>query len=126
MKTPEKTTTSKTFEIEYTSADLSEMRENGYSEDELPSKGSHTFRRARHIVPRKEQKIRISIFLDGDIIDYFKKIGEETETGYQTLINQTLRAQIVDAEIPESAPLTEDKLFEKDFLSKLKAELATV
>ena len=42
MNKPE-TNSTKTFEVEYTEADLEELRQEGYSEDELPKLGLHTF-----------------------------------------------------------------------------------
>ncbi len=93
MKTPETNTTDKSFEIEYTDADIQEMRESGYSEDELPTVGKHTFRRARHITPRHEQKIKITMYVDADILDFFKERAKEPNASpYQTQINNELRA----------------------------------
>lgn len=72
-----------------------------------------------------ESKRRITIYLDADVIEHFKRSGEQTKEGYQTLINRTLRAAVVSPP-QNSAPLTEDKLFERAFLSKLKAELQAI
>ncbi len=37
-------------------------------------------------------KKSITIRLDADVIDYFKKLGEETNVPYQTLVNDFLRS----------------------------------
>lgn len=76
-------------------------------------------------VSLRDCKSRITIYLDADIIEFFKQAAEESGNAYQTLINQTLRG-IVDGSATSDAVLTEDKLFDKDFLTKLKAELETV
>lgn len=47
-------------------------------------------------------KSRITIFLDNDILSEFKQRAEQTGKGYQTLINDTLRADLKDS----TAPLT--------------------
>lgn len=47
-------------------------------------------------------KSRITIFLDNDILNEFKQRAEATGKGYQTLINDTLRADLKDS----AAPLT--------------------
>lgn len=47
-------------------------------------------------------KTRITIFLDNDIVSEFKQRAEKTGKGYQTLINDTLRADLKDS----AAPLT--------------------
>jgi len=42
----------------------------------------------------KESKSRITIYLDSDVVEFFKNAAENSKTGYQTLINQTLREKI--------------------------------
>jgi len=42
----------------------------------------------------KESKSPVAIYLDTDIIEYFKHEAENSRTDYQTLINQTLREKI--------------------------------
>lgn len=53
-------------------------------------------------------KTRITIMLDDDIIDAFRKRAEARGIGYQTAINETLRATLDD----ENVPLTAGKLRE--------------
>ena len=72
---------------------------------------------------KKENKKAITIMLDPDIIEYFKKQTEGTTTGYQTLINQTLREKIDGA---ESNDLIEKLLNDKEALKRLKAELEAI
>jgi uncharacterized protein (DUF4415 family) len=75
----------------------------------------------------KESKSRITIMLDTDIIEYFKKQSEGTTIGYQTLINQTLREKINSPQSNKNADeLIERLLRDKNALSRLKAELETV
>lgn len=45
-------------------------------------------------------KSRITIFLDNDILSEFKQRAEKTGKGYQTLINDTLRADLKDGASP--------------------------
>jgi len=54
-------------------------------------------------------KTRITIFLDDDILAAFRERAAQSGKGYQTLINETLRASLS----PESAPLTVE-LFRKE------------
>ncbi len=51
-------------------------------------------------------KTRISIFLDDDILAAFRERASQSGKGYQTLINEALRAHLS----PESAPLTVELL----------------
>lgn len=71
----------------------------------------------------KESKNRITIYLDADIVEYFKAEAEQSKIGYQTLINQTLREKINSSKTNE---LFENLLKDKAALSRLKAELETV
>jgi uncharacterized protein (DUF4415 family) len=74
-----------------------------------------------------EAKNRITIYLDADIVEHFKTQAENSKTGYQTLINQTLREKITGAQPAEKADeLIERLLQDKNALSRLKAELETV
>lgn len=56
----------------------------------------------RGAVVNDSKKTRITIFLDNDIVSEFKQRAEKTGKGYQTLINDTLRADLKDS----AAPLT--------------------
>ena len=51
-------------------------------------------------------KTRITIFLDDDILAAFRERASQNGKGYQTLINNALRASLS----PESAPLTVEML----------------
>jgi uncharacterized protein (DUF4415 family) len=75
----------------------------------------------------REAKNRITIYLDADIVEHFKTQAEIFKTGYQTLINQTLREKINSSESNKNADeLIERLLSDKNALSRLKAELETV
>jgi len=57
-------------------------------------------------------KTRITIMLDDDVIEHFRKAAEATGTGYQTMINSALKAAVVDAKTktPKDKPLTASTL----------------
>ncbi len=75
----------------------------------------------------REVKNRITIFLDADIVKHFKTQAEISKTGYQTLINQSLREMIGGSQTEKTADEVIERLLEdKTALSKLKAELETV
>jgi uncharacterized protein (DUF4415 family) len=50
----------------------------------------------RGAVARISAKTRITINIDEDVIAAFRKIGDETGTGYQTLINSALREYLAN------------------------------
>ena len=75
----------------------------------------------------KESKSRITIYLDSDVVESFKNAAENSKTGYQTLINQTLREKINNPQSDKNAEdFFERLLRNKAALSKLKAELETI
>lgn len=45
-------------------------------------------------------KSRITILLDNDILSEFKQRAEKAGKGYQTLINETLKADLKDSATP--------------------------
>ena len=57
-------------------------------------------------------KTRITIMLDDDVIEHFRKAAEGLGTGYQTMINSALKAVVVDAKNKTSKdkPLTASTL----------------
>lgn len=63
------------------------------------------FRTAELVVPSTE-KTRINIRLDKDIVDYFKRQGR----GYQTRINDVLKAYVLSKRIEEQREALEDPI----------------
>lgn len=62
----------------------------------------------------KNVKVRISIMIDGEVLDAFKMAAEKRHVGYQTLINSKLRDCMGDLERSlEDRVATLEKLFIK-------------
>ncbi|MEP6657993.1 MAG: BrnA antitoxin family protein [Betaproteobacteria bacterium] len=57
----------------------------------------------RGAVLRSEGKTRITIYLDDAVIERFKSLSEKTGKGYQTLVNDALRAHLGVDEAPLTA-----------------------
>lgn len=57
-------------------------------------------------------KTRITIMLDDDVIEHFRKAAEALGAGYQTMINSALRAAVAAAKgkASEDKPLTASTL----------------
>lgn len=72
----------------------------------------------------RKSKNRITIYLDTDIVDHFKKQTKNGSVGYQTLINQALREKI-DAPTTIDDPI-EKLLKDKKILRRLKESLKGV
>jgi uncharacterized protein (DUF4415 family) len=109
--------------VEYTEQDVREMREQGIPEDELPGVGVHKFQRSRFITDRRAQKIKISIYLDADILDFFKDLAAKPNAApYQTQINNELRAVMEKKQSSDEA-VTLTMLENPKFLSSLAEKL---
>ncbi len=123
---------SKEVVIEYTEEDVAEMRAEGIDEDAIPSVGKHVFRRGgfRERYPsfnRKETKARINIYVDLDVLNYFRSRAENPNAApYQTQINAELR-KIMERDQAANGSKTEssfdDLLENEEFLSKLSEKL---
>jgi uncharacterized protein (DUF4415 family) len=64
---------------------------------------SHDFSKGKRgpVVPTKG-KMRITLFVDDDVLAQFRERASVRGMGYQTLINETLRASLS----PEAEPVT--------------------
>lgn len=124
MKKHETNSTPKSFEVEYTEADIQEMREKGVSEEDLPSVGIHTFRRSRFITKRSDQKLKVTIMLDADVVDFYKEQAAKAgKLPYQTQINRQLRQAMEKAQNPKSQVVTMEMLENPAFLAELATKL---
>ena len=124
MKNQETSMTDKKFEVEYTASDIQEMRENGYAEEDLPRIGKHSFQRARHYTPRNQQKLKVTIMLDADVLDFYKeRAAEQGNLPYQTQINRELRQAMETARRPASKVVTLEMLENPTFLAELADKL---
>lgn len=118
--------------IEYTEADVAEMRAQEIDEEAIPAVGKHVFRRGgfRERFPnfnRKESKARINIYVDLDVLEYFRSRAEKPNAApYQTQINAELRA-IMERDLATAKPEIEaaiDVLLKNDdFLDRLSHRL---
>jgi len=95
---------------------------------EMESRGLRRITRPKFLDNVKNKRLRdcksrITILIDADIIEHFKKLSEESGKGYQTLINQTLRNSI-DLEKTILSEVKDELLNDKRFLEELKTALA--
>ena len=71
-------------------------------------------------------KVKISLYLDGDVLEYFKQRAKSSHAApYQTQINNELR-RVMENNSPDAASLEKDILNNEGFLRALKEKLATV
>lgn len=79
--------------LEITQEQYDEAMAKGWTEDDILPPGKHIFRRRTRKIEPREAKIKMTMFIDGDILQHFKKRAETPNAApYQTQINQELRA----------------------------------
>ena len=129
MQNKQKSTTNTTDkEVTYTvtEKEYQEGLAKGWTDDEMLKPGKYKVRRSRFVVKPQETKVKISLYLDGDILEYFRKRAAEPHAApYQTQINNELR-QIMKNDSMDAPSLEKDILNNKEFLRALKKKLATV
>ena len=54
-------------------------------------------------VVKPKGKTRITIYLDDDVIEAYRKMGDQRGRGYQTLINEALRETLGTSQRPVDA-----------------------
>ena len=114
------------FEVATSVEDQEKMRSEGVSEDEIPPVGVRRYRRSRFHAKPGESKVKISLYIDGDILEYFRQRAKPPHAApYQTQINNELR-RVMENGSKENASLENDILNNEAFLRALKEKLATV
>ena len=116
----------KEFVYEMTQEEYDEGLAKGWDADDMLSVGKHTFRRSRFINKRKDSKTKISLYIDNDILEYFRKRAELPEAvPYQTQINHELR-KIIENDAQGKGNLENDILKNEEFLRALKENPKTI
>ena len=125
---PEENVLGQWFEVEATLwVDFEKATHNDEIEDTVNYISCIRKIEARHITPRREQKIKITMYVDADILDFFKERAKAPNASpYQTQINNELRAvierkqtQITDEVVTLS--MLDNPVFISALAEKLKA-----
>ena len=96
----------------------------GWDDDDMLKPGTYQVRRGRHITPRNEQKIKITAYIDGDILDFFKERAKQPNASpYQTQINQVLRQYVTNETQAKDEVVTVSMLENPTFLAALAEKL---
>ncbi len=105
---------------------LAELAE-GFTDDEVMKPGVYKVRRSPWAEKLKNaKKIKVSIYLDGDVIEHFRLRSEQPNAApYQTQINNELR-KVMENGSTETASVESDILNNKKFLKALKKKLEMV
>ncbi len=113
------------FVIKQKEENLSEQKSDSEL-DKMKRLPRGSFKAKPNATKPKNCKIKISLYLDGDVLEYFKKRAEPPHAApYQTQINNELR-RIIENDSREAASLEKDILNNEEFLRALKEKLETV
>ena len=97
---------------------------SGLTEDEVMKPGTYKVRRSPWAEKlKKAGKVKITIYLDGDVVEHFRDRAEQPNAApYQTQINNELKKIMRNGS--ESAPSVEDDILNNEkFLKALKEKL---
>ena len=68
------------------------------AERRIPGAGTSAAER-----PERHVRVKVTMNVDGDVVDYFKKCGKEEGRPYQTLMNQVLREYVKGSRVERVA-----------------------
>jgi uncharacterized protein (DUF4415 family) len=99
----------------------------GWTDEDMLRPGTYKVRRSKWPEKlKKAKKIKVSIYLDDDIVEHFRIRAEQPNAApYQTQINNELR-KVMENGSPEIADVERDILNNKKFLKALKKKLESV
>lgn len=112
-------TNSTSFEVEITEKDIAELRESGVAENELPKIGVQKWQRTTRFAPRNKHEIKISIYLNGEILGFLRNRSDESP---EKQINDEL-FKIMTAEKLQKEKLRQELLNDQKFISELSEKL---
>jgi hypothetical protein len=120
MNEPVTDSTENFFEYQVTEQDVEELRAEGVPEEDIPAVGTiRKYVRARHYAPRREHEIKISIYLNGEILDFLRQRSDET---LEKQINAELR-KVMENETKQKENLRQELLNDESFLRELREKL---
>ncbi len=100
---------------------------SGLTEDEVMKPGTYKVRRSPWAEKiKKAGKVKITMYLDGDVVEYFRSRSDEPNAApYQTQINNELR-KVMERSSTEAKSVEDNLLNDKKFLKALKKKLEAV
>jgi uncharacterized protein (DUF4415 family) len=95
--------TDKDLILEVTQEEYDEAMKKGWTDDDIQKPGKYKFRRTKRVAKPSESKVKITMWLDGDILMHFQKRASDVNAApYQTQINAELR-KIMEKDLSDEA-----------------------
>ncbi len=118
--------TNKEMTITVTEEEYRKELEQGLTDDETLKPGKYKVRRSPWAEKLKGKKLKVSIYLDSEVLEYFRARAEKEHAApYQTQINNELR-RVMENDAQGNKSLENDILNNEEFLRALKEKLETV
>lgn len=112
--------------VTVTEEEYEEEIKQGLTDEETLKPGTYKVRRSPWAAKLKGKKLKVSIYLDSDVLEYFRKRAEPPHAApYQTQINNELR-KIMENDSTDAASKLNGILNDEAFLRALKEKLETV
>ncbi len=119
-------TTDKELTYVVTEEEYKEGLAKGWDDDDMLKPGTYKVRRPKWAEKLRANKVKVSIYLDKDIVEHFRERAEQPNAApYQTQINNELR-KVVENGTTKAATVERDILSDTKFLKALKKRLETV
>src|SRR5690606_33449752 len=117
--------TDKKLEYVVTQEEYEAELAKGLTDDEVMKPGTYKVRRSPWAQKlRNAKKVKVSIYLDGEVVEYFRDRAQEPNAApYQTQINNELRRIMEEGSKAVTSSVENDILNDKKFLKALKKKL---
>ncbi len=119
--------TDKELILEVTQEEYDEAMKKGWTDDDIQKPGKHKFRRTTRVAKPSESKVKITMWLDGDILMHFQNRASDANAApYQTQINAELRKTMekdLSDETVEIKKSIEELTSNKDFIRAVAEQL---
>lgn len=87
--------------LEITQEEYDKAMKKGWTDDDIQKPGKHKYRRTTRVAKPAESKVKITMWLDGDILMHFQnRAAPSNAAPYQTQINAELR-KIMERDLSE-------------------------
>jgi len=113
--------------LEVTQEEYDEAMKKGWNDDDIHKPGKYRYRRTKRVIKPSEAKVKITMWVDGDILMHFQKRASESHAApYQTQINTELR-KIMEGNLSNNKPKLAKDIKElasnKDFIRAVAEQL---
>jgi uncharacterized protein (DUF4415 family) len=89
-------TTDKELTYTVTEEEYQKGLAKGWTDDDMLKPGKYKVRRSRFVVKPREAKVKVSLYIDGDILEYFRNRAAPPHAApYQTQINNDVSFSVI-------------------------------